>query len=180
MCSLPIKKTFNPPPPKRTHKKVLSTATISGGVIIVPRSKTNTFFFLSILWLFFFFSLLLSYYSFSFVSPESVIKRFEQRDHAVDSRGVAEYLRALVVTNAITEYLPDEETGKPSSLPTLVSSPFFFSPSPFSILSCCMCVTTLGLMFQLSCFCIWLFLDSLSLIGCILSCLNLASHGFKI
>lgn len=53
-------------------------------------------------------------------SPESVIKRFEQRDHAVDSRGVAEYLRALVVTNAITEYLPDEETGKPSSLPTLL------------------------------------------------------------
>ncbi|KAG2709704.1 hypothetical protein I3760_05G253600 [Carya illinoinensis] len=53
-------------------------------------------------------------------SPESVIKRFEQRDHAVDSRGVAEYLRALVVTNAISEYLPDEETGKPSSLPTLL------------------------------------------------------------
>ncbi|XP_059445573.1 ATP-dependent zinc metalloprotease FTSH 11, chloroplastic/mitochondrial [Corylus avellana] len=53
-------------------------------------------------------------------SPESVIKRFEQRDHAVDSRGVAEYLRALVVTNAIAEYLPDEETGKPSSLPTLL------------------------------------------------------------
>ncbi|XP_027351628.1 ATP-dependent zinc metalloprotease FTSH 11, chloroplastic/mitochondrial-like isoform X2 [Abrus precatorius] len=53
-------------------------------------------------------------------SPESVIKRFEQRDRAVDSRGVAEYLRALVVTNAIAEYLPDEETGKPSSLPILL------------------------------------------------------------
>ncbi|WRX19080.1 Peptidase M41 - like 3 [Theobroma cacao] len=53
-------------------------------------------------------------------SPESVIKRFEQRDHAVDSKGVAEYLRALVVTNAIAEYLPDEQTGKPSSLPTLL------------------------------------------------------------
>ncbi|KAJ7959294.1 ATP-dependent zinc metalloprotease FTSH protein [Quillaja saponaria] len=53
-------------------------------------------------------------------SPESVIKRFEQRDHAVDSRGVAEYLRALVVTNAIAEYLPDEESGKASSLPTLL------------------------------------------------------------
>ncbi|XP_062073481.1 ATP-dependent zinc metalloprotease FTSH 11, chloroplastic/mitochondrial isoform X1 [Humulus lupulus] len=53
-------------------------------------------------------------------SPESVIKRFEQRDHAVDSRGVAEYLRALVVTNAIAEYLPDEESGKPSSLPSLL------------------------------------------------------------
>ncbi|XWS37949.1 hypothetical protein CRYUN_Cryun19dG0089100 [Craigia yunnanensis] len=53
-------------------------------------------------------------------SPESVIKRFEQRDHEVDSRGVAEYLRALVLTNAIAEYLPDEQAGKPSSLPTLL------------------------------------------------------------
>ncbi|KAB2033211.1 hypothetical protein ERO13_D04G002800v2 [Gossypium hirsutum] len=53
-------------------------------------------------------------------SPESVIKRFEGRDHAVDSRGVAEYLRALVVTNAIAEYLPDEQSGKPSNLPTLL------------------------------------------------------------
>ena len=57
---------------------------------------------------------------FSFFSPESVIKRFEQRDHEVDSRGVAEYLRALVVTNAIAEYLPDEQSGKPSTLPLLV------------------------------------------------------------
>lgn len=53
-------------------------------------------------------------------SPEAVIKRFEQREHEVDSRGVAEYLKALVVTNAISEYLPDEEAGKPSSLPALV------------------------------------------------------------
>ncbi|XP_042481242.1 ATP-dependent zinc metalloprotease FTSH 11, chloroplastic/mitochondrial-like [Macadamia integrifolia] len=53
-------------------------------------------------------------------SPESVIKRFEERDHVVDSRGVAEYLRALVVTNAIAEYLPDEGSGKPSGLPTLL------------------------------------------------------------
>ncbi|XP_002513581.2 ATP-dependent zinc metalloprotease FTSH 11, chloroplastic/mitochondrial isoform X1 [Ricinus communis] len=53
-------------------------------------------------------------------SPESVIKRFEQRDHAVDSKGVAEYLRALVVTNAITDYLPDEQSGRPSSLPALL------------------------------------------------------------
>ncbi|KAK7255770.1 hypothetical protein RIF29_29189 [Crotalaria pallida] len=52
-------------------------------------------------------------------SPETVIKRFEQRDCVVDSRGVAEYLRALVVTNAIADYLPDEESGKPSGLPTL-------------------------------------------------------------
>lgn len=56
----------------------------------------------------------------SLSSPESVIRRFEQRDHAVDSRGVVEYLRALVVTNAIAEYLPDSESGRPSSLPTLV------------------------------------------------------------
>ncbi|CAH2070149.1 unnamed protein product, partial [Thlaspi arvense] len=52
--------------------------------------------------------------------PEAVVQRFEQREHAVDSRGVAEYIRALVVTNAIAEYLPDEQTGKPSSLPTLL------------------------------------------------------------
>ncbi|KAE8717472.1 ATP-dependent zinc metalloprotease FTSH 4 [Hibiscus syriacus] len=58
-------------------------------------------------------------------SPESVINRFEQRDHAVDCRGVAEYIRALVVTNAIAEYLPDEQAGKPSSLPTLVTRPYF-------------------------------------------------------
>ncbi|CAM8976501.1 unnamed protein product [Rhodiola kirilowii] len=53
-------------------------------------------------------------------SPESVIKRFEQRDHAVNSQAVAEYLKALVVTNAISEYLPDEQSGKPSSLPALL------------------------------------------------------------
>ncbi|PQP91924.1 ATP-dependent zinc metalloprotease FTSH 11 chloroplastic/mitochondrial [Prunus yedoensis var. nudiflora] len=53
-------------------------------------------------------------------SPESVIKRFEQRDHSVDSKGVAEYIRALVVTDGIAEYLPDEESGKPSSLPSLL------------------------------------------------------------
>ncbi|XP_062027746.1 ATP-dependent zinc metalloprotease FTSH 11, chloroplastic/mitochondrial [Rosa rugosa] len=53
-------------------------------------------------------------------SPESVIKRFEQRDHVVDSRGVAEYLRALVVTDAIAEYLPNDESGKPSTLPSLL------------------------------------------------------------
>ncbi|CAH8381060.1 unnamed protein product [Eruca vesicaria subsp. sativa] len=52
--------------------------------------------------------------------PEAVVQRFEQREHAVDSRGVAEYIRALVITNAITEYLPDEQTGKPSTLPTLL------------------------------------------------------------
>ncbi|KAG6426561.1 hypothetical protein SASPL_110786 [Salvia splendens] len=53
-------------------------------------------------------------------SPESVIQRFEQRVHAVDSKGVVEYLRALVSTDAISEYLPDEQSGKPSSLPSLL------------------------------------------------------------
>ncbi|KAL3630680.1 ATP-dependent zinc metalloprotease FTSH 11, chloroplastic/mitochondrial [Castilleja foliolosa] len=53
-------------------------------------------------------------------SPESVIQRFEQRVHAVDSRGVVEYLRALVGTNAISEYLPDEQSGRPASLPSLL------------------------------------------------------------
>ncbi|KAL2339647.1 hypothetical protein Fmac_007587 [Flemingia macrophylla] len=53
-------------------------------------------------------------------SPESVIKHFEGRKGAVDSRGVVEYLRALVITNAISEYLPNEEYGKPSRLPTLL------------------------------------------------------------
>ncbi|KAL0452429.1 UNVERIFIED_CONTAM: ATP-dependent zinc metalloprotease FTSH 11, chloroplastic/mitochondrial [Sesamum latifolium] len=38
----------------------------------------------------------------------------------VDSRGVAEYLRALVATNGIAEYLPDELSGRPSSLPSLL------------------------------------------------------------
>lgn len=54
------------------------------------------------------------------VSPEAVIERFEQKDYAVDSRGVAEYLRALVASNGIADYLPDEKSGKPSRLPSLV------------------------------------------------------------
>lgn len=53
-------------------------------------------------------------------SPELVIERFQRRDLAVDSKGVVEYLRALVATNAIAEYLPDEQSGKPSNLPTLL------------------------------------------------------------
>lgn len=56
-------------------------------------------------------------------SPEAVIKRFEEREHEVDSRGVVEYLRALVVTNAISEYLPDD--GKTdAALPSLVFESF--------------------------------------------------------
>uniref|UniRef100_A0A0D3ERA8 AAA+ ATPase domain-containing protein n=1 Tax=Oryza barthii TaxID=65489 RepID=A0A0D3ERA8_9ORYZ len=53
-------------------------------------------------------------------SPEDVIKRFEQRSHAVDSRGVAEYLRALILTNGIADYLPDEQSGRSASLPALL------------------------------------------------------------
>ncbi|KAI7734645.1 hypothetical protein M8C21_026333 [Ambrosia artemisiifolia] len=53
-------------------------------------------------------------------SPESVIKRFEQREYAVDSKGVVEYLRALVTTNTISEYLPDDQSGKPSTLSALL------------------------------------------------------------
>ncbi|EPS73424.1 hypothetical protein M569_01323, partial [Genlisea aurea] len=53
-------------------------------------------------------------------SPEAVIQRFEQRAHVVDSKGVAEYIRALVATNTLAEYLPDEQSGKPSSLPSLL------------------------------------------------------------
>ncbi|XP_020519372.1 ATP-dependent zinc metalloprotease FTSH 11, chloroplastic/mitochondrial isoform X2 [Amborella trichopoda] len=41
-------------------------------------------------------------------------------EHAVDSKAVAEYLRALVVTDSLSEYLPDERSGKPSSLPELL------------------------------------------------------------
>ncbi|CAN1189387.1 ATP-dependent zinc metalloprotease FTSH 11, chloroplastic/mitochondrial [Linum perenne] len=52
--------------------------------------------------------------------PEAVIKRFEKKEIAVDSKGVAEYLRALVATNAIADFLPDEQSGKPSTLPALL------------------------------------------------------------
>uniref|UniRef100_A0A453F2D3 AAA+ ATPase domain-containing protein n=1 Tax=Aegilops tauschii subsp. strangulata TaxID=200361 RepID=A0A453F2D3_AEGTS len=53
-------------------------------------------------------------------SPEDVIKRIEQRSHAVDSKGVAEYLRALILTNAIADYLPDELSGRSATLPALL------------------------------------------------------------
>ncbi|XP_078429084.1 FTSH protease 11 [Wolffia australiana] len=53
-------------------------------------------------------------------SPESVIERFDQRSHEVDSRGVAEYIRALVITNALADYLPDEQAGRVSRLPLLL------------------------------------------------------------
>lgn len=53
-------------------------------------------------------------------SPDAVIKRFERRGHATDAQVVVEYLRALVLTNAISEYLSDERSGKTSSLPALL------------------------------------------------------------
>lgn len=53
-------------------------------------------------------------------SPHAVIKRFEQREHAADSRAVAEYLKALVATNLISEYLPDEDSAKSAGLPALL------------------------------------------------------------
>ena len=43
----------------------------------------------------------------SFDSPGAVIKRFEQREHATDAQGVV-------------EYLPDDRSGRTSTLPTLV------------------------------------------------------------
>lgn len=52
-------------------------------------------------------------------SPDAVIKRFEDKKYAVDSKGIVEYLRALVATNAISQYLPNEKKGKPSGLLTL-------------------------------------------------------------
>ncbi|KAI5070565.1 hypothetical protein GOP47_0014908 [Adiantum capillus-veneris] len=53
-------------------------------------------------------------------SPEAVIKRFEGRYHSTDAQCVAEYLRALVLTNAISDYLPDERYGRSSTLPALL------------------------------------------------------------
>ncbi|MCO5614074.1 hypothetical protein L7F22_068355 [Adiantum nelumboides] len=53
-------------------------------------------------------------------SPEAVIKRFEGRYHSTDAQCVAEYLRALVMTNGISEYLPDERSGKNATLPALL------------------------------------------------------------
>lgn len=77
---------------------------------------------------------LFSFFFFALSSPESVIQRFEQRAYAVDSRGVVEYLRALLATNAIAEYLPDEQSGKPSSLPSLVlGCAYFFSVFNFAM-----------------------------------------------
>ena len=63
-----------------------------------------------------------------------MIKRFEERDNAVDSRGVAEYLRALVLTNSLAEFLPDEDSGKPSRLPILVTIfSILHTPASFDI-----------------------------------------------
>ncbi|KAH7281840.1 hypothetical protein KP509_36G065900 [Ceratopteris richardii] len=52
--------------------------------------------------------------------PEATIKRFEQRIHSTDAQCVAEYIRALVLTNAISDYLIDEYNGKSATLPALL------------------------------------------------------------
>ncbi|BBN17942.1 ATP-dependent metalloprotease [Marchantia polymorpha subsp. ruderalis] len=53
-------------------------------------------------------------------SPQAVIERFERREHATDGQSVVEYLRALIATNTITEFLPDERSGRTSGLPALL------------------------------------------------------------
>ena len=65
-------------------------------------------------------NLLICMWLYSLDSPGAVIKRFEQREHATDAQGVVEYLRALLLTNSISEYLPDDRSGRTSTLPTLV------------------------------------------------------------
>ncbi|XP_024534572.1 ATP-dependent zinc metalloprotease FTSH 11, chloroplastic/mitochondrial [Selaginella moellendorffii] len=52
-------------------------------------------------------------------SPQSVIERFERREHATGGQAVVEYLKALVATNGIADYLPDKRTGRSSGLPAL-------------------------------------------------------------
>lgn len=48
------------------------------------------------------------------------MERFERREHASDAVVVVEYLRGLLASNLIQEYLPDEASGKASVLPQLV------------------------------------------------------------
>eukprot|EP00245_Coleochaete_scutata_P005764 TRINITY_DN1961_c0_g2_i1.p1 TRINITY_DN1961_c0_g2~~TRINITY_DN1961_c0_g2_i1.p1 ORF type:complete len:846 (+),score=189.61 TRINITY_DN1961_c0_g2_i1:67-2604(+) len=55
------------------------------------------------------------------VNCQAVIERFEKREYASDPHVVVEYLKALVATNAISGYLPDERTGKPSGLSNLMA-----------------------------------------------------------
>jgi hypothetical protein len=65
------------------------------------------------------------------VSPAAVIERFEKREHAADSSAVVEYLKALVNTDSITRYLPDNKEGTGATLPALVGCRYpcvFLSP----------------------------------------------------
>eukprot|EP00271_Cylindrocystis_brebissonii_P003008 TRINITY_DN13758_c0_g1_i2.p1 TRINITY_DN13758_c0_g1~~TRINITY_DN13758_c0_g1_i2.p1 ORF type:complete len:1039 (+),score=196.23 TRINITY_DN13758_c0_g1_i2:171-3287(+) len=55
------------------------------------------------------------------VSPQGVIERFERREHDANPQVVAEYLRALVTTNGIADYLADERSGRAATLPTLLN-----------------------------------------------------------
>jgi hypothetical protein len=54
------------------------------------------------------------------VSPAAVIERFEKREHAADSSAVVEYLKALVNTDSIARYLPNNKEGTGATLPVLV------------------------------------------------------------
>lgn len=56
--------------------------------------------------------------------PQAVLERFEKREYAVDGKAVVEYLRALVATDAIAGYIPDESKGRSSELSRLVSNRF--------------------------------------------------------
>lgn len=49
-----------------------------------------------------------------------MLERFEKREYAVNGAAVVLYLRALLATNAIAEYLPDENKSRASGLPRLV------------------------------------------------------------
>ncbi|XP_024357561.1 ATP-dependent zinc metalloprotease FTSH 9, chloroplastic/mitochondrial [Physcomitrium patens] len=54
--------------------------------------------------------------------PQAVLERFEKREYAVDGKAVVEYLRALVATDAIAGYIPDESKGRSSELSRLLQS----------------------------------------------------------
>lgn len=54
-----------------------------------------------------------------------MLERFEKTEYAVDGKAVVEYLRALVTTDAIAEYIPDDSKGQSSGLSRLVSNMTF-------------------------------------------------------
>ncbi|KAG0554814.1 hypothetical protein M758_12G123800 [Ceratodon purpureus] len=54
--------------------------------------------------------------------PQAVLERFEKTEYAVDGKAVVEYLRALVATDAIAEYIPDDSKGRSSGLSRLLQN----------------------------------------------------------